>query len=133
MRLLKKRKNNQLLLQVICEKLLAFLSSSLIFHTDRKRINRKNWCKMLLQTINGKFNLRFFGFPIKLLGALFFVSKTVLEGKNSDAHVYAFHITPFFSFGFTLPKKKPLLPAPIIINNNKCEAQPLAHTCSVHF
>ncbi len=59
-----------------------------------------------LQEIDGTFNLKFFGIPVKYLGGLICVSKCELDAVHSVAHIYSIHITPFFSFTFTLPRNK---------------------------
>ena len=52
-----------------------------------------------MQNIKGNFDITFLGIPI------LFVSKSVLTPENGKiATVYAIHITPFFSFGFTIKK-----------------------------
>ena len=54
----------------------------------------------MFQNLRGNFDIKLFGIP------LLFVSKSVLTpGLGRTATVYAVHITPWFSFGFTVRSK----------------------------
>ena len=58
------------------------------------------------QKLAGKFNVTFGG--IKKIPPIVAVSRTTLEAKNKEdgfVDVYALHITPFISIGFTIPRK----------------------------
>ena len=59
--------------------------------------------RKMKQTIKSNATTKF----ISILSSFLFISKTELEplGSGRKATVYAVHITPWFSFGFTRTKK----------------------------
>ena len=65
--------------------------------------------KFLLQETSGRFDIKFWGIPIKFLKALIYISKVDLYGDQSVARIYSLHITPFFALCFCVPIELPHL------------------------